>query len=475
MTGAPASRPGKADGSVAVPAPATPAGYDRATMPSDAPPQSGWPDRPSPPVTISVENLSKSFPVGAEPSRTIKDRLLAGRRHRGQTMQALREVDFRVRQGECLGVLGHNGSGKSTLLKIMAGTLQPTVGRIRVRGRLAALLELGAGFHPDLTGRENIHLNASILGFDRDHVDAIFDDIVDFAELEDFVDLQVKYYSSGMTARLGFAVATHLEPDILLVDEVLAVGDEAFQDKCMARVHRFRSLGRTLVIVSHSPASLRELCDRAVVLERGRLLHDGDVDQAVEVYRSAVHDPSRRSVGAHIGDHDAGTGRVLHPHEQGQARPVELLSAHVVDGGTEVPFEPGDRIRVVVRYRLIEPVEFRIRLALRAQDNVVMINRSTDDVLDRPLPDRPGVVEILFTLDDLPLLDGVYRFTVVAETPDAEQVFDRLIPDEAQFAVQGPDPSFGRVPAAIRGQIRPLDITLDGPSTEPLVPTPAKG
>ena len=406
-----------------------------------------------PPPAIEIDSVSKSFRIGAEPAKTLKDRLLSFRRQEGQLVRALSGVDLQVGQGESLGILGHNGSGKSTLLKIIAGTIRPTEGRVRVRGRLSALLELGAGFHPDLTGRENIYLNASILGFPRQHVDEIFGDIVAFAELEEFIDLQVKFYSSGMTARLGFAVATNLDPDVLLVDEVLAVGDEAFQLKCLERVHRFRSLGRTMVIVSHGPEGLRELCDRALVLERGRMLHVGSVSDAIETYRAALHDPSTRSMAGRdraVDHRPAGPAAVAPTgDEPPAAQPVVLLSGQVVDATPEVPFLPGERVRIRVRYRLVEPVDFRIRLALRSQDNMVMMNRSTSDVLDQPLPGEPGEVDLEFVIDDLPLLGGVYRFAIVAETPDAATVFDRIIPPEAEFAVRGPDPSWGRVNMAV--------------------------
>ncbi len=393
--------------------------------------------------SIEVQSVGKSFKIGAEPSKTLKERLLSFSRHESQVVQALSGVDFEVGRGESFGILGHNGSGKSTLLKIMAGTIRPTEGRVRVRGRLSALLELGAGFHPDLSGRENIYLNASILGFPREHVDEIFEEIVSFAELEEFIDLQVKFYSSGMTARLGFAVATNLDPDVLLVDEVLAVGDEAFQLKCMERVHRFRSMGRTMVIVSHGPERIRELCDRALVLERGRMLHVGSVSDAIETYRAALHDPSTRSMARRNGQ--PAPHRPDSSAQQEEAKPVELIDGRVIDASGEVPFMPGERVRVAVRYRLNEPVEFRIRLALRSQDNMVLMNRSTSDVLQRPLPDQPGEVALEFVIDDLPLLDGTYRFAIVAETPDAGHVYDRIIPQEAEFSVRGPDPSFGRV------------------------------
>ena len=245
---------------------------------------------PAPPSTVAIEvdGVSKTFRKHSEPAKTLKERLLTLRSSTVEDFAALTDVDFRVTAGETFGILGHNGSGKSTLLKCIAGTIRPSDGVVRVRGRLSALLELGAGFHPDLTGRENVYLNGSILGFPKAKIDRIFDDIVAFAGLEEFIDAQVKHYSSGMYARLGFAVAVNLEPDVLLIDEVLAVGDEAFQRKCIERVRGFQSDGRTIVLVTHSPEQVRNLCDRAMVLDRGRMISLGDVDEAISTYRASL-------------------------------------------------------------------------------------------------------------------------------------------------------------------------------------------
>ena len=449
-------------------------------MPPHPPPPVRWDSAPAPSgarrPAIAVEQLSKTFQLGAEPVRTLKERLVAFRRPDSQLLRALDGVDFTVPRGESFGILGHNGSGKSTLLKIMAGTVQPTAGRVRVRGRLSALLELGAGFHPDLTGRENVYLNASILGFPRHRVDEIFDEIVAFAELEDFVDLQVKYYSSGMTARLGFAVATNLEPDVLLVDEVLSVGDERFQMKCMERVHRFRGLGRTMVIVSHAPERIKELCDSALVLERGRMLHVGDVAEAVEIYRAALHDPAERARRRSALVSGPDDHRARAEPDDGPAVTIDL--AEVVGADTAVPFTPGETLRVRLRYRLHRPCDFRIRLALRSQDNAVLLNRSTTDALTGALPSAPGPVDLTFTIDDLPLLDGVYRFAAVAETPDAATVYDRLIAPEAEFVVKGPDPSFGRVDMAARFEVAagdgPIDLATSMEAAQPAEGAPVR-
>jgi lipopolysaccharide transport system ATP-binding protein len=197
---------------------------------------------------------------------------------------ALRDVSFQVRQGEVLGIIGANGAGKSTLLKILAKILKPNRGHIRVNGRLRALIEVAAGFHPDLTGRENIYLNGSILGMKKREIDAKFDEIVEFSGIGDFLDTPVKRYSSGMHARLGFAVAAHLEPEVLIVDEVLAVGDQAFQEKCLGKMSDVAQSGRTVLFVSHNLAAVQELCSRAILLENGRVVYEGTAGDAVEQY-----------------------------------------------------------------------------------------------------------------------------------------------------------------------------------------------
>ncbi len=197
---------------------------------------------------------------------------------------ALNDIDLTVERGETIGIIGPNGSGKSTLLKLIAGVSQPTKGSVKINGRIAPLIELGAGFHPELTGRENVFLNGVILGMLRTEVEAKFKDIVDFAELWDFIDQPVKHYSSGMYLRLAFAVAVHTDPEILLVDEILAVGDESFQRKCMARMEQFHDRGITIVIVTHSLSSIVSFCKRAVQLSHGNLVRMGEAKDVVDKY-----------------------------------------------------------------------------------------------------------------------------------------------------------------------------------------------
>lgn len=238
------------------------------------------------PVIARIEGVSKRFILHKE--KTVKERLLnfKNARNSKEDFWALQNVDLEIRAGTTVGLVGHNGSGKSTLLKILGGIIEPTTGKVYRRGRIAPLLELGAGFHPDLTGRENIFLNAAILGLSRAETERHFDAIVDFSGIESFIDTQVKFYSSGMYVRLAFSIAVHVDPDFLLVDEVLAVGDQPFQQKCMAKIAEFQRDGRTIALVSHSAAQISSLCDSVVVLENGRMLHNGETDQGLRILRS---------------------------------------------------------------------------------------------------------------------------------------------------------------------------------------------
>ncbi|MEO6116144.1 MAG: ABC transporter ATP-binding protein [Pseudolysinimonas sp.] len=242
------------------------------------------------PDIVRLEGISKRFVILHD--KSVKERLLnvSASRARRQEFWALRDIDLTISSGTTVGLVGHNGSGKSTLLKLVGGILQPTTGSVSRRGRLAALLELGAGFHPDLTGRENVYLNAALLGLSRRETRAAFDEIVDFSGVEDFIDTAVKFYSSGMYVRLAFSVAVHVDPDLLLVDEVLAVGDEAFQAKCFDKIREFQRDGRTIVLVSHAPTQVQELCDRVAVLHHGAMIFDGGAKEGIKVLRSQSDD-----------------------------------------------------------------------------------------------------------------------------------------------------------------------------------------
>ena len=238
---------------------------------------------------IRVDSVIKEFRI--QNTHTLKDRLvwtLRGRRNQlTHEFRALDDVSFRVNEGDSIALIGYNGSGKSTMLKLISGVMQPTAGKIGVRGRMAGLIEGGAGFHPDLTGRENVFLNGAILGMTRTEIEDAFDDIVRFSEIEQFIDTEVRFYSSGMFLRLAFSVAVHTDPDIFLIDEILAVGDEPFQRKCLDRIRQMQEMGRSLVIVSHDLNMVRELCTRGIMLQQGKLVVDDTAEKAVSVLREA--------------------------------------------------------------------------------------------------------------------------------------------------------------------------------------------
>lgn len=233
-------------------------------------------------ILIEARGVSKRFASYHRRATSLKERLVRREESEGDVFWALRDVDLVVRRGETVALTGPNGSGKSTMLKVLAGILRPNEGSVDVRGRVASLLELGAGFDGELTGRENIYLNSALLGVPREETDALFDMIVDFSELGEFIEYPVKHYSSGMYVRLGFAVAVHVDPDILIVDEVLAVGDAAFQRKCLNRIEEFQRQGKTILFVSHAAGQVESLCTRAVLLERGQVLFDGPPRQTIK-------------------------------------------------------------------------------------------------------------------------------------------------------------------------------------------------
>jgi lipopolysaccharide transport system ATP-binding protein len=350
---------------------------------------------------LRFESVSKRFLLHREQPRSFQEWVLARfRRAPASEFWALRDVDFAVRQGETLGIVGENGSGKSTLLKLAAGIIRPTSGRVHVHGRVAALLELGAGFHPDLTGRENVYLNAAILGFTRREIAARFDAIVSFSELERFIDQPLKHYSSGMLVRLGFAVAIHSDPEVLIADEVLAVGDEHFQRKCIHRIDQFVREGRTIVLVSHSMALVRQLCTRAVWLDHGRVRAVGAADEVAAAYSEAMAqlDDTVQRVDARRW----GSGEVTIDR-------VELLGS---DGGARQLFHTGEPFTIRMHYRAKHRVERPVfGLAIHAGQTLLLTGPNTrHHRIDIPWVEGAGYVD--FHVPALPLLHGDYAVSV---------------------------------------------------------------
>lgn len=238
-------------------------------------------------IAIKFNSVSKLYYLQFQ--RTLKEFLPAFLRGRGtkKELWALKDVSFEVKKGETLGIIGPNGAGKSTILKLIAGVTQPTEGKIIVKGKISPLIELGAGFHPELTGRENIYLNGSILGMKRTEIDKKFKSIIDFAELWDFMETPIKFYSSGMYMRLGFSVAVAVEPEILLIDEILAVGDASFQEKCMKKMNEFKKNGVTIIFVSHSLEAIKNFCQRAIWLDKGKIKEEGGPEKVIAVYQGS--------------------------------------------------------------------------------------------------------------------------------------------------------------------------------------------
>ena len=344
---------------------------------------------------IEVRDVSKRFRIYREKPTSLKQRLLTSR-SRAEDFWALRDVALDVGEGSTFGLIGHNGSGKTTLLKCVAGILRPTSGAILQRGRLAALLELGAGFHPELTGRENVYLNASFLGLSRKQTDAAFDDIVAFAELEQFIDTEVKFYSSGMLVRLGFAVAVYVEPDVLLIDEVLAVGDEAFQAKCLNRVREFQREGRTIVLVTHALDTVTEICDRAAMLHHGELHAIGMPAEVVREMRHVL-----------LGMADPGF-----VPEQG-TREAEIIEVQIVrpDGSSHGAILSGDPLTIVVDVRQNETVDdLDVDFAVHESSNYLVLDARTSRAgIDLGRFDKKRV---RFKISGFPYDPGKYWVTI---------------------------------------------------------------
>ncbi|MEY3361580.1 MAG: hypothetical protein RL531_1299 [Actinomycetota bacterium] len=315
-------------------------------------------------AAITIDHVTKKYRLYHERNQSVKAAIMRGRRARYEEFLALDDVSFEIREGIAYGLIGENGSGKSTMLKCIARILRTDAGSITTRGKLSALLELGAGFHPELSGRENVYLNGAILGLSRREIDQRFDAIVDFSGIEQFIDAPVKNYSSGMYVRLGFAVAINVDPEILLIDEVLAVGDQEFQNKCTDKIASMRREGRTIVVVSHALPSVRALCDEVALLEHGRLIRTGPAEEVIDHYLTEILsiDP------AELGIPRRATGEI---HLDG----VEIIGAD----GRPLP-EPtiGDavtlRFHFTARERVVEPV---FGMSFTSSDGVLVTGSNT--------------------------------------------------------------------------------------------------
>ena len=358
---------------------------------------------------IRVSEVSKKFVINKETS--VKDRLLNRKRAREHRKEfwALDDVSFELETAKTLGLIGANGSGKSTLLKVIGGILIPDNGFVERRGRLAALLELGSGFHGDLSGRENVFLNASILGFSRKQTEALFDTIVDFSGVEEFIDTQVKFYSSGMFVRLAFAVAVHVDPDILLVDEVLSVGDEPFQRKCMERIKQFQRDGRTIIFVTHGLDLVRQLCDRVIMLEEGKVVIDGTPVDALRHFRERYEQ------------------EVVALDEFGTRR-LELRKVQVTNGAG-VPqdrFNSGEQLGIEIDITANAPtLDWAVGVGILNHLDVTVFGTNTT-MQEIDLPSLDGPLRVRFVFDEIPLIEGQYMVTVALHSRDEAEQYHRV-------------------------------------------------
>ncbi len=382
------------------------------------------PSRPA----ITVQGVSERFRLYHERPVGLKERLYRMRRASYTEFNALERISFTVDHGESVAVIGHNGSGKSTLLKLLARILPPDEGRVATNGRVASLLELGAGFHGDLTGRENIYLNGAILGLTHSQIAERFDEIVDFAGIRPLLDTAVRTYSSGLYVRLGFAIAVTVDPDILLVDEVLAVGDAEFQSKSLARMRRFQQDGKTVVLVSHDLDAVAEMCERAILLERGRVAFDGPVVEAVERYRQRI----ARIAGIQVAPGD-------------RPIPVAVEEAQLVsiDGQAIDQATASSAIALQVRFAAVEPIEacnVSMSVTDGSQTPIYEFHTRHQGVGVGPLdPGESAMVELRFAA---PRRAGEY--TVSATVTDA-----------------GASPAWGSVPISSSLQIAPTVVGAD--------------
>jgi lipopolysaccharide transport system ATP-binding protein len=401
---------------------------------------------------IKVENLSKCYRVGhlstqREQYTALRDVIARNLRsawrktsdlvHGRQILQgdevedfwALKDVSFEIQPGEVVGIIGRNGAGKSTLLKILSRITEPTSGRITLNGRVASLLEVGTGFHPELSGRENVYLNGAILGMSRLEVTAKFDEIVAFAEVERFLETPVKRYSSGMYVRLAFAVAAHLEPEILVVDEVLAVGDNAFQRKCLGKMDDVAKSGRTVLFVSHNMTTVQNLCNRAIVLKAGHVELDGDCESAISSYsESARQQATLPDPGSRRGN---GKVRVLS---------IDIQENAKVHGAFGISF-------VLGVHAPIESLEFRIGIYA---SNGLCVCAFGNSITGTPFTDlQPGQATIRLDIPRLPLNTGHYTMNVsLSADMGSNELFD-VIESATNFLVEGGDPfGTGRLPTA---------------------------
>lgn len=370
---------------------------------------------------IELSNVSVRYRVPQERIPSFKEYAIRWlkRQINYQEFWALHDIHLQIQRGEVFGIIGPNGAGKSTLLKVVSRVLRPTTGHLRVHGRISPLLELGAGFDPELTGRENIYLNGAILGYSTAEIDECFDQIVEFAGLPEFIDAPVRTYSSGMYARLGFSVATMKRPEILIVDEILGVGDAEFQTKSYERIQRFQGEGTTILLVSHSLERVKELCARAIWLDHGKIIAQGSAEQVVDQYLAQIMNTERERL-------REASKQPLTPESQWGDQKIKLSNICLYDGHDQEQtiFQTGDTLVLKMDYfapeEIISPV---FGVAIHRQDGAHVTGPNTS-LANFEIPQVNGKGRITFKIPFLPVLEGLYQFSVAVTNHEDTEMFD---------------------------------------------------
>jgi ABC-type polysaccharide/polyol phosphate transport system ATPase subunit len=383
------------------------------------------------PGEIQLDDVSRRFRVYPQRNMTLKDAIVRRRHLKPEEIWALRNVSLEVAPGSSVGFVGRNGSGKTTLLRLIAGIFAPTSGTVAVGGSVGSLLELGAGFHQDFTGRENVFLSGSIYGLKRSEIERVFDEIVSFSELDRFIDFPVRTYSSGMLMRLGFSIAVHVRADVLLLDEVFAVGDEAFQRKCVDRIMDFSRQGGTLCFVSHAAAAVEHLCDRAVLISRGLIEYDGETEEALRRYQALLA-AEEVAVEAAPELRESGSGELR----------VVGVAVEGSDGVSRDQFVSGEPVlvRVLIESQIAVPPA-RVSVELRDLTGA-LLGASQANLAELGWSGGAGIGEVRFAVDRLPLAEGTFQLGVTLVDADGSRRFHR-IDRAAQFIVSGADSARG--------------------------------
>jgi len=401
------------------------------------------------PLAVDVAHVSKRFKRHQDRRNTLKERIVRGRAKRAEDFWAVRDVSIQIPTGSVFGLIGHNGSGKSTLLKMIAGIYRPTEGTITTQGRVAALIELGAGFHPDMTGRENIRLNGAILGLSRKDIDAATEEIIDFSGLREFINEPVKHYSSGMYVRLGFSVAVHMRPDILVVDEVLSVGDEEFQRKCFDHLSNLRKAGKTIIVVSHALGQLEGLCDEVSWLDHGQLQETGPAVQITSAYLSRVNaEEAARNPKLIVERGDDGDRRA-------GDQTIRMHTAAIVDqAGDLLDHAETDetfnvRITMTAHESVLGP---NVRISIQ-HDSGPLVAMFSNHRVNADFGTVDGDHTVTMTVPDNPLLPGRYRVHIDVFDHTGSRILDTWN-DAIEFAVRSKRGEMGQgfvqLPAAFR-------------------------